>query len=287
MLKFMFGKKKTTEERIKEKIKSRLSKNVATIVNDNLKKHILFDTDEKLPIHPADSKSGGSPHLISEKDVPFYENRPLKLLAQINCKDLLQLQDFPHEGMLYVFLDLEDHPTKFPEKKGQFKIFYYPSIEQLIPVKQELTSFSGLTETRIVPVEYISCIDFDSYLLDGIEISDEDADQLIDIKWGVIPEVNGKEGIYSIGSIPAMKASYEWAYQYLGCVNADGSTDWSKTNDSDIQEKTLRLQKDMVSIFRASLDELGHPDSWIHIGMHIDDLRKKSFDKVFAAFIAT
>ena len=52
-----------------------------------------------------DSKFGGLPYLPSNESLPLdKEGKPMRLLAQINCKDLAGLEEYPPEGMLQFYL---------------------------------------------------------------------------------------------------------------------------------------------------------------------------------------
>lgn len=52
-----------------------------------------------------DSKFGGLPYLPSNESLPLdKEGKPMRLLAQINCKDLVGLEEYPQEGMLQFYL---------------------------------------------------------------------------------------------------------------------------------------------------------------------------------------
>ncbi len=52
-----------------------------------------------------DSKFGGLPYLPSNESLPLdKEGKPMRLLAQINCKDLSGLEEYPQEGMLQFYL---------------------------------------------------------------------------------------------------------------------------------------------------------------------------------------
>ena len=52
-----------------------------------------------------ESKIGGIPYLPADENLPVdEEGNPMKLLAQINCKDLKELKDYPTEGMIQFYL---------------------------------------------------------------------------------------------------------------------------------------------------------------------------------------
>lgn len=80
-----------------------------------------------------DSKIGGTPYLPRECEIPTSKNgRQMKLLAQINCKNLVTLAEYPHNGILQFFL------TTDPMWDESF-VKYYPEID------------TSLTEAEILP----------------------------------------------------------------------------------------------------------------------------------------
>ena len=63
-------------------------------------------TDTKPSIF--ESKVGGLPYLPKDMEVPLDEDgKQMKLLAQINCKDLEPLEEYPHYGILQFWLTTE------------------------------------------------------------------------------------------------------------------------------------------------------------------------------------
>jgi hypothetical protein len=284
----MFGKNKSPEEKIKGKIKSRLSKKAAAFVNDNLRKCLEFATKEELPIKMGDSKVGGNPHLAIGQSIPLFNGKKLKFICQLNCADFNSLADFPHSGILYFFLDLHD-TGQFPNKSGQWRVLYSEDSNMLSSVSSD--PIPDLNEERLVPVPYYSIPDYNSYVFEEVDLSDEEKNELIDIKFGLIPEVIGDGGLYKVDIIPDPDALYDWSCQYLRIVTSEGIVDWEKIRDEAFSQKINKdiknMQKDWVTLFQCTLDYFGYPDSWIHIGIHKNDLRALNFEKAFAAYIFT
>jgi len=283
----MFWKKKTLEEKVKAKVKSTLSKKIADLINNNLEVCIQFDTDNKKMPELGDSKYGGLPHYMSNTLIPKYNSRPLKFIAQINCKDLEPLQNFPHEGMLYVFLDVVDSPDSFPEKRGQFKVHHIQLLE--IPAAGVSTGGDRQDSYKLEAIESINIHENQSYIFDGIDVPEEDVYKIIDLQFGAIPDIVGNYGRVKIGGIPDMHALWDWAYQHTGYVDANGVVDWSKIelSKAEAQTNAQKTLKDFELLFTIDLDSYGHTDSWIHIGIHKDDLRQRNFENVYASFIST
>ena len=71
----------------------------------------------ELSAEPADdmtvyqSKFGGTPYMPKGFVYPFsklYQDKPLKLLAQINFAEMPKLEDFPEKGILQIYIEPED-----------------------------------------------------------------------------------------------------------------------------------------------------------------------------------
>lgn len=64
-------------------------------------------TDTKPSIF--ESKVGGTPYLPRDMEVPVdtKNGKQMRLLAQINCEDLIQLDDYPHTGILQFWLTVD------------------------------------------------------------------------------------------------------------------------------------------------------------------------------------
>jgi hypothetical protein len=284
----VFGKNKSLEEQIKDKIKSRLGKKASTIVSDNFKKCLEFATKDELPIGMGDSKVGGNPHLAIGQSIPLYNGRKLKFLCQLNCEDFKSIQDFPHKGILHFFLDLDD-TEQFPNKAGQWKVLYAADSTVLRSVSSD--SIPDLSEERLVPVPCYSIPDADSYVFRDVDLPEAEKYALIDIKYEIIPELNGEGGLYCVDIFPDQDALYDWSCQYLGIVTSEGLVDWEKVRDEAFSQKidmeVRSMQKEWVTLFECTLDYVGYPDSWIHIGIRKNDLRALNFEKAFAAYVFT
>jgi len=69
------------------------------------------------PVSFLGSKVGGTPYLPSDASVPCDSTgRPLRLLAQIDCRDLVALPDFPHTGLLQFWIGQDDSSGLFVDE---------------------------------------------------------------------------------------------------------------------------------------------------------------------------
>ena len=80
-----------------------------------------------------DSKVGGLPYLPNGAEAPTdFKGNKLFLLAQINCGDIAELPDFPHEGMLQFFIQDADMPEiEYTPINNECKMTFESSSEGL------------------------------------------------------------------------------------------------------------------------------------------------------------
>lgn len=93
-------------------------------------------TDKKPSIF--DSKVGGLPYLPESTAIPTNKNgEQLRLIAQINCKDMLPLEGFPHSGIIQ-FWTASDECWGLYNDYG-YKVLYHKTIDSSL-------SESGIAE---------------------------------------------------------------------------------------------------------------------------------------------
>ncbi len=83
-----------------------------------------------------ESKVGGLPYLPKNAEIPLdSKGKPMKLLAQIDCKDLKELSEHPHEGILQFWLT-----TVWPWE--DFKVIYHKEINRTLMKEEVLIKLS-------------------------------------------------------------------------------------------------------------------------------------------------
>ncbi|NBI28628.1 YwqG family protein [Chengkuizengella marina] len=112
------------------------------------------------------SKFAGNPFLPKTVEHPKdVEGKPMKLLAQLNFKEIPTLEHMPKEGILQFFISAEDDLMGLDfndmTKQSNFKILYHQNI-----IKDEsllITDFSYMDELDTVdfPIEYELALSFD------------------------------------------------------------------------------------------------------------------------------
>ncbi|MDE5946122.1 MAG: DUF1963 domain-containing protein [Oscillospiraceae bacterium] len=97
-------------------------------------------TDEKTTIF--DSKIGGTPYLPKDMEIPKDKNgRQMRLLAQINCKDLTPLEDYPHSGILQFWLTVDF-------MWEEYEVAYHKNIDYTLDEKDILPRIQDYTEGK-------------------------------------------------------------------------------------------------------------------------------------------
>lgn len=93
------------------------------------------------------SKFGGIPDLSDDIEWPYFKNKPLAFLAQLNLEDLAEYDInklLPPTGMLYFFYEIEEFRWGFDiEDKYSWKVIYIPNVSKIkrrekTPVIKEL-----------------------------------------------------------------------------------------------------------------------------------------------------
>lgn len=78
-----------------------------------------------------ESKVGGVPYVPKERELPQSgEGNQLRLLAQIDCKNLASLPDFPHKGLLQFFVS-DDDICGLGEENGS-AVIYYENVDETV-----------------------------------------------------------------------------------------------------------------------------------------------------------
>ncbi len=75
------------------------------------------------------SKLGGNPDVPEDFEWPFWDNRPLSFLLQVNLEDFIKFEKNPftaESGMLYFFYDplQEDWGAEFGKNEGAWRVIY-------------------------------------------------------------------------------------------------------------------------------------------------------------------
>lgn len=83
-----------------------------------------------------ESKAGGTPYLPNDAQLPTDSRGvQMKLLAQINCTDLIPLKEYPHKGILQFWLS-----EKFPWE--EHRVVYYEDIDSTLSEKDIISKLN-------------------------------------------------------------------------------------------------------------------------------------------------
>lgn len=144
------------------------------------------------------SKVGGSPYLPVHADHPrTTDGRALMLLAQINCAELPENEDYPKTGILQFFIDVEDdlYGLNFDEPQTQdgFRVIYHADVvednaqlQQHFPhadLDQNMSPVTGQYAVQFATQErYISIGDhaFADQVFDPYALDDDSAEEIYD-----------------------------------------------------------------------------------------------------------
>ena len=154
-------------------------------------------TNEKTSI--LGSKVGGIPYIPSKDAIPFdSEGMPLRMLAQIDCRSLSALPDFPQVGLLQFWIGQDESLGLFT--KGGSKVIWHETIDDQITEEQVSTWLAELpqpSEESWFPVESEYGV---SFTKDEEPMSMEDVhfEPIFVKKYNALTESDPIEGIYDL-----------------------------------------------------------------------------------------
>lgn len=112
---------------------------------------IHAEVDDEVAV--VQSKFGGLPYLPTDMEYPTDEDgHPLFLLAQINCEDLPELDDFPQKGILQFYIaddDMYGLDLDEPTDQRNFRVLYFEEVNE----EERLRDFSFLPVFEEMPFE--------------------------------------------------------------------------------------------------------------------------------------
>ncbi|MEM9831736.1 MAG: YwqG family protein [Bacteroidota bacterium] len=104
------------------------------VIEKSLRPYIRVQAQIDEDVTIIQSKFGGLPYLPSDVDYPTDEDgNPLFLLAQINCEDLPELEDFPQRGILQFYIaddDMYGLDLDEPTDQQNFRILYFEEVDE-------------------------------------------------------------------------------------------------------------------------------------------------------------
>ena len=209
--------------------------------------------DEKTGLF--DSKVGGMPYLPREFEIPLDSNRnQMKLLAQINCQELVGLEDYPHEGILQFWLT-----TKWDWEET--KTIYHKEIDDTITERDVFYRIAECNEEngQAFPVEGEYKINFelsresmsrDDYRLKALfcqyysEISGENISD---------PEDASSEEVYNVYELECLeRKGAEGMGHKVGGYHY--TTQYAPDRCDTYQNKTIDIHSDDAEVLLFQLD---------------------------------
>ena len=160
--------------------------------------------EEKASI--KDTKLGGYPYLPKGSEYPSDENgNPYALLFQLNFEDI-ELDDYPKEGILQLFVDSElDYPSKY-------KVVYYDKVEENIEMEFpdiNLSFFMIHEEYKLTLKKTTTYMPINDYRFDKMlsRIAKEECDLTINHLYSIEDDLNDNDAFnYIIEKLPATYA---------------------------------------------------------------------------------
>lgn len=127
------------------------------IAEKTIQPFLKIGIDENIKPTVFESKFSGIPYIPRENTVPVSKDgKQMKLLAQINCTDLMMLKDFPHEGLLQFYIAIDDLFGL-----NSYEVVYYDNIDFSITEQDILPKLDKeIFEAEEFPVQKEKKINF-------------------------------------------------------------------------------------------------------------------------------
>ena len=108
-----------------------LTKKVLDDIRKNTMKPLLRLKLTKKPVSLFESKVGGLPYLPNKEAVPFDANGcPLRMVAQIDCKELSYLPDYPQTGLMQFWVGQDE--VYGLDIDGGARVVWYETIDETV-----------------------------------------------------------------------------------------------------------------------------------------------------------
>ncbi len=119
-----------------------LARQIAKKIREEHQENVIPFTLEEGEAGLFESKAGGTPYLPHDMPWPLDgEDRPMLLLAQVDCSALESLPDFPHTGLLQFFIASDDvYGMDFDDMTNQkgFRVIYHETVDTFVTPEEVL-----------------------------------------------------------------------------------------------------------------------------------------------------
>ena len=148
---------KESDSAVVEREMELVQKVLLQMENEEVKPFLRIEITDA-PVSFLGSKVGGTPYLPSDASVPCdSEGNPLRLLAQIDCRDLVALPDFPHTGLLQFWIGQDDSNGLFDDEGH--RVIWHETIDEQVTeesVLAKLAAFPPAEEDYFPVIEEFS-----------------------------------------------------------------------------------------------------------------------------------
>ncbi len=241
--------------------------------NEEVKPFLRIEITDA-PVSFLGSKVGGTPYLPSDASVPCdSEGNPLRLLAQIDCRELAALPDFPHTGLLQFWIGQDDSNGLFDDEGH--RVIWHETIDEQVTEESVLAKLAAFppAEEDYFPVTEAFSISFKEDR-EPISVGDVRFDPIFASKYNVL-------------SGSAIDCIYDLSDEAFDLINdsANGGAGHKIGGYPIFTQEDPREESDERRVLLLQLDSEQPHIMWGDCGVcgffcSLEDLRRRDFSDV-------
>ncbi|MGB4093198.1 MAG: YwqG family protein [Ruminococcus flavefaciens] len=246
------------------------------------------------------SKFGGEPDLPSDHKWPYYKEKPLSFLAQIDLAEASEYDTeglLPKSGTLSFFYECDEQPWGYdPKHAGGARVYYFPEGTELVrtPVPDDMPEYLKLSEYSMIFSSrsgYPDLSELDEYAADistAVPVySDDEEDELWDsyMEWTERDSAENTKllGYAELVQNPMRDECEKVAVRSIYTGNNEYRKDLTDKDNENIEKNKhdwillFQLGDDIAESIGTMFGDCGNIYFWIRK----QDLTEHRFDKVW------
>ncbi|WP_396179820.1 DUF1963 domain-containing protein [Flavobacterium sp.] len=228
------------------------------------------------------SKIGGLPPIF-EGSWPLLQHSHMTFLGQLSLSQINSINKIlPDNGFLCFFIFTGDVGYRYPDKKGEFKVFYIQEGNSSAFIRTDFLEVPIIKESQISFFEYFTFPSYQESKMEKEIMTEEELDIIHDIESEILILINENcETEHQLLGYPrALQGPVEfwWAVKYLGLLEKDSYTAEELFLIKSEAENFILILQINFGDPNIEIDYFG--DSVAYFGIHKKDLQNGNFDDV-------